>query len=117
METQLWAILLVIIAGVLGALSPIYLKRGSDLIKKGRLDTIYKNKPLIIGILINGVGTVFFIPALKAGELSVLYPIVGLSYVWVCVFSKFLLKEEMNLLKWIGIFIVILGVSFIGFGA
>ena len=117
METQLWAIGLVFIGGLFGAFGPIYLKKGSSIIKPGKLDTIYKNKPLITGIMIYGVGTVIFIPALKGGELSVLYPLVGLAYVWVCVYSTFMLKERMTLLKWIGIFIVILGVSFIGFGA
>jgi len=43
--------------------------------------------------------------------------IVGLGYVWVCIYSKLMLKEKMTFLKWIGILIVILGVSFIGFGA
>lgn len=117
METQLWAIYLVIIGGLIGGFGPIYLKKGADKIKKGNLKSIYKNKPLIIGILIYGISTLFFIPALKGGELSVLYPFVGLSYVWVCLYAKFMLKEDMSLLKWIGISIVILGVSFIGLGA
>ena len=117
METQLWAIALVTIAGLFGAFGPIYLKKGSSMIRPGRLESIYKNKPLIIGLLIYGISTIMFIPALKGGELSVLYPIVGLAYVWVCIYSTFMLKERMTLLKWIGIFIVILGVSFIGFGA
>jgi len=117
MGTHLWAVVIVIIGGLFGALGPIYFKRGSDLIKKGKLDTIFKNKPLIMGIIIYGISTLIFIPALKGGELSVLYPIVGLAYVWVCIYSTIMLKERMTLLKWTGIFIVILGVSFIGFGA
>lgn len=117
METQLWAIGLVILAGLIGGLAPIYLKRGSSIIKLGKLETIYRNKPLIIGVLIYGSTTVMFIPALKGGELSVLYPFVGLAYVWVCLFSTLMLKERMNFLKWLGIAIVVLGVSFIGLGA
>lgn len=117
METQLWAIGLVVIGGLIGGFGPIYLKKGSDLIKSKKFGAIYKNKPLIAGILIYGLSTIIFIPALSGGELSVLYPFVGLAYVWVCIYSVFMLKEKMTLLKWIGIFIIILGVSFIGFGA
>ncbi len=117
MKTQLWAMGLVFLGGLIGAFGPIYLKKGSSIIKPGKLESIYKNKFLIIGLLIYGISTIIFIPALKGGELSVLYPIVGLAYVWVCVYSIFMLKEKMNLMKWIGIFIVILGVSFIGLGA
>lgn len=117
METELWAIGLVLIGGLIGAFAPIYLKKGSDLIKPGNLSTIYNNKFLIIGILIYGFCTLIFIPALKGGELSVLYPIVGLAYVWVCIYSVFLLKEKMTLLKWLGIFTVVAGVALIGIGA
>ena len=117
METQLWAIILVLTAGIVAGFGPIYLKKGTELIKKGKLSTIYKNKFLILGVLIYGLSAILFIPALKGGELSVLYPLVGLSYVWVCIYSVIMLKEKMTKLKWLGIFTVILGVSLIGIGA
>jgi uncharacterized membrane protein len=116
METELWVIALVIGVGVIGALAPIYLKRGSSKINIKNLSTIYKNKNLIIGIGIYGFGTVVFIPALKFGELSVLYPIVGLSYAWVCLFSKIMLKEKITPIKWLGIAMIIFGVALIGIG-
>jgi multidrug transporter EmrE-like cation transporter len=117
MKTQLWAMLLVFLEGLVGAFGPIYFKKGSDIIDLKNLSTFYKNKFLIMGILIYGISTLIFIFALKGGELSVLYPLVGLAYVWVCIYSKFLLQERMTFLKWLGIFIIILGVTFIGFGA
>ncbi len=117
MQTQLWAIGLVIIVGLVGGLGPIYLKKGSEKINFSKFSTIYKNRSLIIGILIYGLGMVIFIPALKGGDLSVLYPFVGLVYVWVSIYSIFMLKEKMNLLKWLGILAIVIGVSFIGFGA
>ena len=103
MKTQLWAIGLVVIAGLIGGLGPVYLKKASPIIDLKKLSTIYKNWFLIIGVSIYGVGTVLFIPALKGGELSVLYPFIGLVYVWVSVYSVILLKERMNLLKWLGV--------------
>ena len=116
MQTQLWAIGLVFIVGIVGDLGPIYLKKGSEKINFSKFSTIYKNRPLIIGILIYGLSMIIFIPALKGGDLSVLYPFVGLVYVWVSIYSIFMLKEKMNLLKWLGIATIMLGVSFIGLG-
>lgn len=117
MATQLWAMGLVLGAGLIGGLAPIFLKRGSSKLNLKDLRSIILNWELFTGIGIYGLTTILFIPALKGGELSILYPLVGLSYVWVCVYSSILLKEKMNLLKWAGIGVIILGVTFIGIGA
>jgi drug/metabolite transporter (DMT)-like permease len=117
MTTQLWAVALVIFGGFFGALAPIFLKKGSDAIKRKNLSTIFLNFNLAAGIIIHILGTIIFITALTGGDLSVLYPIVSLSYVWVCIYSVFLLNEKMNKLKWLGILVVVAGVSLIGIGA
>jgi multidrug transporter EmrE-like cation transporter len=116
METEIWSIVLVIISGLIGGLGPIYLKKATGIINFKKFSTIYKNKFLIIGIFIYGISTIIFIPALKGGELSVLYPLIGLVYIWVSIYSIYMLKEKMNLLKWAGIITIIIGVSLIGLG-
>jgi len=115
MITQLWSIGLVIFATIIGGFGPIYLKRGSEQINKN-WKSIYKNKELIIGVLIYGISSILFILALKGGELSVLYPLVGLTYVWLCIYSKFMLNETMTTKKWIGIIIIIFGITLISIG-
>jgi uncharacterized membrane protein len=115
MKTELYAVILVICSSLIGAFGPIYLKKGTDRITS-KLSSIYANKFLIFGIFLYGTSTLLFIPALKGGDLSVLYPLVGLSYVWVCFYSSWLLKEKMNFLKWLGIFIIVVGISLIGIG-
>lgn len=117
MTTALWSIVLVVATGIIGGFGPIYLKKGSGLVDLKDFSTVYKNKFLIAGIFIHGITALMFIPALKGGELSVLYPLVGLAYVWVSIYSKILLGEDMNNLKWTGIVVVLIGVYFIGRGA
>jgi len=116
METQLWAISLVIFACFLGSFGPIMLKKASDKISL-KITDIIGNKYLIFGILFYGLGTVLFIPALKGGELSVLYPLVASTYIWVSLWSIKFLKEKMNKQKWAGVLLIIIGVVFIGLGA
>ncbi len=116
METQLWAIVLVTSACFLGSFGPIMLKKGTARLSFKMKDLI-KNYYLISGFLLYGVGTVLFIPALKGGDLSVLYPLVATTYIWVSLWSVKFLKEKMNKWKWIGVLLVIVGVVFIGFGA
>jgi drug/metabolite transporter (DMT)-like permease len=110
---ELWAIALVIIAGMLGSFGPIFFKKGSEMSFK----YFYKNYNLIAGIFFYGIGTVLFIPALKGGDLSILYPLIALMYIWVSLLSVKLLGEKMNKFKWIGILLIVIGVSFIGLGS
>jgi len=116
MVTHLWAIGLVILAATLGSFGPIYLKKSSEDFSLN-LKKLIKNRNLIIGLSFYAVGTVLFIPALRGGELSVLYPLVATTYIWVSLLSVKLLKERMNMFKWLGIFITIVGITFIGLGS
>lgn len=116
METQTWAITLVLLASFLGSLGPIMLKKASGKISL-KINELIKNYYLIGGFLFYALGTVLFIPALKGGELSVLYPLVATTYIWVSLWSIMFLKEKMNMQKWFGVLLVIVGVIFIGLGA
>ena len=49
--------------------------------------------------------------------ISVLYPIIATSYIWVALLSTFFFAEVMNLYKWIGIFFIISGVVFVSMGS
>lgn len=116
MATQLWAMGLVILATLVGAFGPILLKKASAK-KLSRISSLATNYHLFGGVALYAIGTLLFIPALKGGELSVLYPFVALAYIWVSFLSVKFLGEEMNRLKWFGIALIIIGVSFIGLGS
>jgi len=70
----------------------------------------------MFGFLCYGISLILFIIALTGGEVSVLYPMVSISYIWVAFLSMKLLNEKMNLYKWMGILFIIFGVSMIGIG-
>lgn len=116
MKTQLWAIGLVIIATILGAFGPIFFKKAAHKFKLS-IKALITNYNLLIGCALYGISTLFFVPALRGGELSVLYPFVALSYIWVSFLSIKMLNERMNKWKWVGIALIILGVSCIGLGS
>ena len=116
MATELWAVGLVILGVVVGSFGPIFLKKSSKTFSLNPLKML-KNYNLITGILFYAFGTIVFIPALKGGELSVLYPLVSISYIIVAFYSRWLLKEKINFYKITGIFMILAGVSMIGIGS
>tara|TARA_Y100000310_G_C20390309_1_gene672427 strand:- start:42 stop:392 length:351 start_codon:yes stop_codon:yes gene_type:complete len=116
MATELWAIGLVILATFVGAFGPILLKKASAK-KLSKISSLISNYHLFGGVSLYAIGTMLFIPALKGGDLSILYPFVALGYVWVSLLSVKFLGEKINLMKWMGIVFIIIGVSFIGIGS
>jgi uncharacterized membrane protein len=75
---------------------------------------IITNAPLFFGYSMNAGMAVLLILALKDGELSILYPIISLSYVWVNLLSIYFFHDHMNFWKGIGITLIIGGVALLG---
>jgi len=111
--TELWAIGLTLLSVCIGAMAPILLKKGAAEFKLHPI-AILKNKNFIFGTFLYVAATIVYIPALRGGELSVLFPIISLSYASVALLSVYFLNERMNWIKWAGIISVIVGVSLIG---
>lgn len=116
MTTKLWAIGLVILGTIVGSFGPILLKKASSK-QLSKISSLITNYHLIGGVVLYAVGTMIFVPALKGGDLSVLYPFVALSYIWVSLLSVKFLGEKMNWFKWLGITLIIGGVILIGLGS
>lgn len=116
MKTKLWAIGLMILTTLLTSTAQLFYKKGADKLEFN-LFLIITNYPLLIGLFLYGIGAVLMITAFKGGELSVLYPIVATSYIWVALFSYFLFHESLNFLRWLGIAAIFFGVIFIGAGS
>jgi drug/metabolite transporter (DMT)-like permease len=72
--------------------------------------------PLIAGYALYGVFTLAMVLALREGELSMLYPIIALTYVWVTLASYWLLHDTPNLYKNLGIVTIVVGVAVLGGG-
>jgi drug/metabolite transporter (DMT)-like permease len=109
------SVLLVFCCTLVGAAAQILMKVGME---HFRLDlvAILTNLPLVGGYALYGLFTVGLVLALRDGELSMLYPIIALNYVWVTLLSYFLLKETPNVFKNAGILTIVIGVAVLGRG-
>src|SRR5580698_8705673 len=72
------------------------------------------NYMLVLGYVVQSGNALLLILALRDGELSMLYPIIALTYVWVNLLSMYFFNEHMNIWKALGIALVIGGVALLG---
>jgi uncharacterized membrane protein len=107
--------LLVFACTVLGAAAQILMKLGMARFEPN-FGAVVTNVPLIAGYVLYGINTLMLVLALREGELSMLYPIIALTYVWVTLLSYALLHEQPNLYKNLGIATIVLGVAVLGRG-
>lgn len=76
---------------------------------------VITNVRLFIGYSFYGVMTFLMALALKGRELSRLYPIIALTYVWVTILSIFVLPgEHLSFFRTAGIAFIVAGVSILG---
>lgn len=115
MKTHTLSLFLVFICTLLNALAQILLKLGT---KKLSQDFYYliTNYQLILGVFLYMLSAILLIYSLKYGQLSVLYPIISLTYVWVAILSIYWLYEIMTFKQMTGIASIMIGVFFIAKG-
>jgi drug/metabolite transporter (DMT)-like permease len=101
-------VVLAVFCSMLGAVGQMFFKLGADRLVIGW--ELLQNWQLGVGLLCYGVATIGFILVLKNMRLSLAYPIIALSYIWVALLSYYALKEPMTLKVWLGSAIIVFGV-------
>lgn len=71
---------------------------------------------LLLGFFLYGIGALVMLYAYRFGKLSVLQPMLSMNYIFTIILATLVLKEEISLLKIIGILIIFFGVIMIGGG-
>ena len=72
------------------------------------------NERLMAGYSLYGISTVLLVIALRHGELSLLYPVIALTYVWVAILSVVVFHEYLNPMRLAGVGVIVLGVAVLG---
>jgi len=108
------SILLVFVGGIIGSFGAVFLKLGAARLTKSIWS--FLNFRLAVGVGLYLLSTVFYILGIKGGQLSVLYPMVALGYVWTLLWARIFFRESFNLQKVLGLGLILLGVVFVGLG-
>jgi len=108
------SIALVLGCTLLGAVAQYFIKASGMHPTAPGLDGLLHNWRLWCGLCLYGMSTVLMVLALRDGELSLLYPVISLTYVWVSILSVFAFGEHMTPLKIAGISTICAGVALLG---
>ncbi|MBU0762828.1 MAG: hypothetical protein KKD39_07355 [Candidatus Altiarchaeota archaeon] len=126
MKTKKWAMALVLFSTLCASSGQILIKAGTNNLDADIMTKIFETNTLFNGLLPLAVGyslyafaAAILIVSLKYGELSVLYPIYAMNFVWVAIMSPIIFQgqDSMNTLKWAGILAIVGGVILMGLGS
>ena len=114
-------IIMVLAITLMLSFAQVNIKRGLNSIGKleikeifsSKLLSVMSNSSIQVGIAMYGIATWLWLVALSKSELSFVYPLVALSYVFGALFAKIYFNEAITLIRWAGIFVIILGVLLI----
>ena len=120
------SVLLILLSISIAVTGQILLKIGIDRIGingfgsmkalTGLFSGIIRSPMVLTGLFLYFISAAIWLVILSTVDLSFAYPFIGLSYVLVLILSKFILKEEVNPIRWIGGFIITAGVVIISRG-
>ena len=116
--------LLVLMASFTGSFGAVFLKSGAHQVRQGWMYLFLAQKPpffnwrLASGVAMFLLSSYFFVLGIRPpGELSVLYPMVSLGYIWTLLWSRIFFQEPLTRVKFLGLFLIVVGVFFVGLGS
>jgi multidrug transporter EmrE-like cation transporter len=115
MRTPVSSIVLILVSSFIGSFGAVFLKLGAEYMRPG-VKGVLSNYRLALGIALYLLSSVFFVMGVAQGELTILYPMVSLGYIWTLLWAYLLFKEPFGRAKIFGLTLIILGVAFINLG-
>jgi len=92
---------IVLCCGLLGGVAQVLFKKATESFKLNII-ALLQNYWLIAGFVLYGMAFVGYLLALRYGDVSMLYPLIASSYIFVCILSWIFLKESITFLKVLG---------------
>jgi drug/metabolite transporter (DMT)-like permease len=125
-------IIILLIAFAFEAFGVIALKRGIGEIKiqfaaregsipkwKNMLKLVgnwFANKNILLGLLLETIFFVLLQYLLGQRDVSFVWPLTAISFVMTTLAARFILHENVNILRWSGVIVIVIGAAIISYG-
>lgn len=116
---DMFALTLVIICIFAGAAGQIFWKQGmssmdrigglNDLLQLKTILAVFTNKYIILGIMLYAMSVFLWLGAMSSLDVSFMYPLLSLGYIITAVLAFIFIGENITLLRWTGIALVVAG--------
>ncbi len=113
MATKASAIILVAVCTIMTSIAQVLWKFAAN---KGAIPVMILTWQLWAGFLLYAMSAAVLIRSFKDGEVSVVFPVIASSYIWVALLSNHYFAEPITLFKWLGIASIVLGITVLGVG-
>jgi multidrug transporter EmrE-like cation transporter len=118
-DRTMFAIILVMICVLAGAAGQICWKQGmsriekingmDDLLQLKTVWEIFTNSYIIIGIILYATSVFLWLGAMSTLDVSFMYPLLSLGYVVTAILASVFINENITLLRWVGITLIVGG--------
>jgi multidrug transporter EmrE-like cation transporter len=118
-EKAMFALTLVLICVLAGAAGQILWKEGmsnlgringiGDLLQVKTVWDIFTNKCIILGIILYAISVFLWLGAMSTLDVSFMYPLLSLGYIVTAILALVFIGENITLLRWAGIVVIIAG--------
>jgi len=107
---------LVLGGSVIGSIGAVFLKSGAHAVTR-QWTSIAFNWRLAAGVVTYLLSSVLFVKGMAHGELSVLFPMVSLSYICSLIWARFFFQESLTGAKLLGVGMILAGIVLLGAGS
>lgn len=115
MKTPFSSILLVFGAAFVGSFGSVFLKAGAGRLHRN-LSTLLLNWRLGAGVFMFVASSLLFIAGIRRGELTILYPMVSLGYIFTLLWSRLFFGEPLTRNKLAGLAMILSGIVLLSLG-
>jgi drug/metabolite transporter (DMT)-like permease len=115
----MFALILVLICILAGAAGQIFWKEGmsgmgrisgmGELLQVKTMWDIFTNKFIIFGVILYAVSVFLWLGAMSTLDVSFMYPLLSLGYIVTAILAFVFIGENITLLRWAGIVVIIAG--------
>lgn len=89
----------------------VFLKKASKDLHRSFWNIV--NLDFVFGVVLFVLSSLVYITGIRHGQISVLYPMVSLSYVWALLWARLFFHEPFTRNKLVGLALVLVGVSMV----